>query len=341
VLGYALFALTLPRGHLLQNYLAGTSGIVVGGADELQPSPTSVAQAVNEFTHPPITIKRAVARSTAPAPSRTTLTVLNGNGIPGAAAMAAQLLAQRHYVLQRPPGGRAANAPTMSYSRAKIYFDPARAGAQAAAGALQHLLTGADVQALPSSTALRALDPGSMLLVLLGKNFDGSVGPSPIRIPAANAPTASTLTAIRHDTTAGRSLLEPLQHHIPFPLETPTVLESSSSPDTLAGDEPARLYKIVPGHMAVRLVFRTAGGAFWGIEETDWPNPPAFSNRGAQRTINGRSFQLSYAGPHLHMVVLKQGHASYWVINTLLDTLSNQTMLEIAEGLRPLRPSQK
>ena len=36
------------------------------------------------------------------------------------------------------------------------------------------------------------------------------------------------------------------------------------------------------------------------------------------------------------MVVLRQGGASYWVVNTLLDSLSNETMLAIAKGLRPL-----
>ena len=35
------------------------------------------------------------------------------------------------------------------------------------------------------------------------------------------------------------------------------------------------------------------------------------------------------------MVVLGAGGASYWVVNTLLDTLSNETMLEIAKGLDP------
>jgi hypothetical protein len=34
--------------------------------------------------------------------------------------------------------------------------------------------------------------------------------------------------------------------------------------------------------------------------------------------------------------VLRDGNASYWVVNTLLDSLSNETMLAIAKGLRPL-----
>jgi hypothetical protein len=36
------------------------------------------------------------------------------------------------------------------------------------------------------------------------------------------------------------------------------------------------------------------------------------------------------------MVVLRTPKARYWVINTLLDRLSNETMLAIAKGLKPL-----
>jgi hypothetical protein len=34
--------------------------------------------------------------------------------------------------------------------------------------------------------------------------------------------------------------------------------------------------------------------------------------------------------------VLRQDGASYWVVNSLLDRLSNETMLAIAKGLRPV-----
>jgi hypothetical protein len=34
--------------------------------------------------------------------------------------------------------------------------------------------------------------------------------------------------------------------------------------------------------------------------------------------------------------VLRTKDASYWVVNTLLDKLSNETMIAIAKGLRPV-----
>ena len=36
------------------------------------------------------------------------------------------------------------------------------------------------------------------------------------------------------------------------------------------------------------------------------------------------------------MVVLRTEGASYWVVNTLLNSLSNETMLAIARGFRPM-----
>jgi hypothetical protein len=36
------------------------------------------------------------------------------------------------------------------------------------------------------------------------------------------------------------------------------------------------------------------------------------------------------------MVVLHTDGSSYWIVNTLLDRLSNETMIAIAKSLRPL-----
>jgi hypothetical protein len=36
------------------------------------------------------------------------------------------------------------------------------------------------------------------------------------------------------------------------------------------------------------------------------------------------------------MVVLRTDGASYWVVNSLLDRLSNETMIAVAKGMRPL-----
>ena len=60
------------------------------------------------------------------------------------------------------------------------------------------------------------------------------------------------------------------------------------------------------------------------------------ADKSFRHDIGGREFDLYYSGSHLHMAVLKDAEATYWVVNTLLDSLSNETMLAIAKGLKPL-----
>jgi hypothetical protein len=257
--------------------------------------------------------------------------VLNGNGVAGSAASASYQLAQRGYITLLPPGNAEPNAPIQTYFHSQIYFDRTQRGAKEAAVALKKLVEPADVHPLPNDAGLRALDPGAMLLFVAGQTFHNTVA----RVPVVEVPKRQP-AVVRFDPGPGRELLEPLRSRVPFRLMTPTVLESSSVPDTLPGDAPSRLYWITKNHKAVRLVFRTGGREFWGIQQTDWTDVPALADRSFHRKLKGRDYDLYYSGQHLHMVVLRDGDTSYWVVNTLLDSLSNETMLAIAKGLKPL-----
>jgi hypothetical protein len=113
------------------------------------------------------------------------------------------------------------------------------------------------------------------------------------------------------------------------------VIERSSSPDPSL---PVRAYE-TDGHKTVRLAYRFfADGVYqyWGIQQTSWEDAPALAEANQTTTIEGRKYELYYSGSKLHMVVLRANGATYWVVNTLLDKLSNETMIAIAKGLRPL-----
>ena len=102
---------------------------------------------------------------------------------------------------------------------------------------------------------------------------------------------------------------------------------------------PLRVYRIDPDkeHKALRLTYRIGGGnEYWGVQMTDFEDAPVLSGRNFVRRIGGRRYELYYNGPRLHMVVLNTDGATYWVVNTLLDRLSNETMIAIAKSLRPL-----
>jgi LCP family protein required for cell wall assembly len=351
VLEYALFGATLPAGHVYQVSISAAqlSAVLVGGADELGATPQTIEQAVSQFEHPEVVgaqaklhhaaAAKAAPRVKAPPVSATTLTVLNGNGVPGAAAIATDLLHARGYPVLPPPGGALPNAPSMNYAETEIYFDPAKPTAPAAADSLARLIGAASVKALPPDRRLRALDPKAMLVVVLGHSFTGRLTPTPAAVAreaTADPPAAQATAKVQSDPSVGRSLLAPLARKLPFALETPTVLESTSQPDDLGGDQPVRLYPITKGHKAVRLVFVTGASQYWGIEETDWSGAPVLGDDNLQRTLKGRTYDLYYTSGQLHMVVLRVGDASYWVVNSLLNSLSNATMIAIAEGLRPL-----
>src|SRR5438874_7094703 len=112
-----------------------------------------------------------------------------------------------------------------------------------------------------------------------------------------------------------------------------SVLESSSYIDT---EVPLRVYAIKNKERAVRLTFLDHAelAGYWGIEETAWGDAPALQQPNFKHTIKGREYNFYFSGPHLHMIVLRDYGASYWVVNTLTDTLSNETMIAIAKGLK-------
>jgi hypothetical protein len=53
--------------------------------------------------------------------------------------------------------------------------------------------------------------------------------------------------------------------------------------------------------------------------------------------VGRRTYLIFADGAHIHMVAWREHHVLYWVINTLLEELSNQQMLTIADSTQPLR----
>jgi LCP family protein required for cell wall assembly len=326
---YIYFAHQLPAGHVFQTKIEGLTG-----ANELSAAPESIAAAVTEFVRPDVNapskardvtlgIKR---RSRAPRPRDVTTTVLNGNGIAGSAANAAFELGQRGYKIVLPPTGKPQNAPTFQYFRTTVYYDAAQRRAKAAAAALANLFGDADVKPLPPN--FTKLANGAIATVVVGQNFHGTIAPVPVDKTPVRQPALVTLNA-----AMTRSLLMQVRKRVRFRLQVPRLVESSSR---LEFDAPIRVYNVSKGHRAVRLTFRIGSNEYWGIEETNWNDAPALAQPSFIHKIRGREYALYYSGAHLHMVVLRKDGATYWVVNSVLDELSNETMLAIARGLAPL-----
>jgi LCP family protein required for cell wall assembly len=331
VLSYAALAYGLPQGHVFQSRIEGLEGYA-----ELTTSSENIHRAVQEFAHPDVDApKKATAvalgekvQLKTPPARDTTVTVLNGNGITGSASNASYLLGQRGYQILTPPNGIPANAPSFDYFRTKVFFDASVPGAKLAGQHIANLFGSADVAKMP--VRIRALSNGAMLVGVVGQTFHGSLAAAPVdqtpqRQQANVAPGAE----------ASLDLLRERARRVRFPLMVPTVIERSSWIDR---ERPVRLYRIDPDgkHKAVRLVYRMGSNEYWGVQMTDWDDAPVLAGRSFVRNIGGRRYELYYDGPRLHMVVLRRKGASYWVVNTLLDRLSNETMIAVAKGLRPL-----
>jgi LCP family protein required for cell wall assembly len=331
VLSYALFAYGLPRGRVFQTRIDGLEGV-----NDLTTDSENITKAVTTFTHPDVESSAkatAVAlgektKTRAPAPSQTSVTVLNGNGVTGSASTAGYLLGQRSYQVLTPPNGLPANAPSFDYFRTQVYFDRSRRGAREAGQRVANLFASAELEPLPRE--ISQLANGAMLTVVVGQTFHGSLAAAPIdQTPKRARPT------VVYGPNASVDELRERRGRVRFPLMVPTVIERSSWTDSTM---PARMYWVDPDekHKAVRLVYRMGSNEYWGVQMTDWDDAPVLADRSHTRRIGGRTYDLHYDGPKLHMVVLRTPKASYWVINTLLDRLSNETMIAIAKGLRPL-----
>jgi LCP family protein required for cell wall assembly len=332
--GWAFFALQLPPGRIFQSKIGGLVGYA-----QLTTDPSNIRTAVEEFESPDVNAgEKATAAalgqrpklpgSSAPPPGRTPIVVLNGNGITGSAANATYLLNRRGYRMLPPPEGVLANAPRALWPlRTSVYFDPAQRGSRAAARAVANLFGAADVKgAMPPKIAPFANT--GMLVVVVGQTFHGTLAPAPVdRTPERKPPN------VVRNPTATLGLLRSIKHRADFPLMVPSVLERSSNVDR---EKPLRVYQLQKGERAVRLTFRTGADEYWGIQQTTWDDAPVLESKNVTRRLGARDYDLYYDGARLHMVVLRTGDASYWVVNTLRDSLSNETMLAIARGLRPL-----
>jgi LCP family protein required for cell wall assembly len=319
VISYAQLVYGLPAGNFQQVSLDNVSGY-----NELAVSEGDLDAAVRRFMNPDVEAsEKALDVATgqkpkgpeAPPPSEVTVEVQNGNGVAGAADDAAYLLGQIGY-----PTSNGGNAATFDYFHTSVRYDSSVDGAEQAAQQLADLFGDADVE------QARAPLP-TMVRVIVGKTFQGTLGPA----PADTTPERQPAAVVR-DPSSVAPHLRPLRKKVDFPIMVPTVREENSS---LASESPVRTYRLEE-HSALRMTFSTGTNEYWGIQQTSWTEAPILNGPTLERRIGGREYKLYFSGQKLHMIAFESDGGAYWVINTLQNRLSNETMIAIARGLRPL-----
>jgi polyisoprenyl-teichoic acid--peptidoglycan teichoic acid transferase len=124
---------------------------------------------------------------------------------------------------------------------------------------------------------------------------------------------------------------------LPFALEYPRSRQSfaGSLPDTL------RLYDIRDQegrlHPSYTIVVNSGPlGEFYDVQGTTWTDPPLLSNPSATVHIGSRTYDLFYAGEQLRTVAWREGNATFWVQNTLTNSVAPREMLGIAAQTQPV-----
>jgi polyisoprenyl-teichoic acid--peptidoglycan teichoic acid transferase len=122
--------------------------------------------------------------------------------------------------------------------------------------------------------------------------------------------------------------------HVGFPVYYPKRLVPGSS---FPADAP-RTYTIDARgrkrYRAYKMVISTGYiGEYYGVMGTSWPDPPILDSPSETRNVAGRQLMLFYNGSRLRVVGWKTRRGSYWISNTLLQTLSEREMLGVARSL--------
>jgi hypothetical protein len=171
-----------------------------------------------------------------------------------------------------------------------------------------------------------------LTVVVVGTAFGGEVVNPAAHVVATPVHQAPSVV---NNPGMTLSTLESLRAKVPFRIMVPHQIHSASRLTSL---EPFRVFKPAPHkHELVTTFVTGAGNVYWQIIETDWNDAPILRKPTGKYTLkDGRKLDLFTNGGTIHMVVLRTARASYWVVNTLRDELTNETMLAIAKGLQPL-----
>lgn len=340
---YAGLAYHLPAGHLFRDAIDTSQLLPYGPSGaELIASQSAVDQAVSAFLHPDVTLPtRANAQALgittkakkqrALKPSEISTLVLNAGNVAGEAANTGYLLRQLGYRTKQLPASVPANAPSQTLDTT-VYYDPIQPRAKQAAEQLRPLF-GAHTRVAELSPAIApyAQQAGNPLTVVaFGRSFGGS-----LTTPTSAQPTPPREAASVSDGVgATLSALQSVSSQAGLRLMVPHEIAAGSQ---LSSESGLRVYRPLLHQRAVVLTFVTpVGNVYWQIEESTWNSAPILAHPTGHATLGGRRYDLYTNGGHIQMIVLRTPNASYWVVNTLLNALSNETMIAIAKSLQPL-----
>ncbi|HEU5477135.1 MAG TPA: LCP family protein [Gaiellaceae bacterium] len=342
---YLGIAYHLPPGHLFRNQIPinDFQYPMINGASLVTAPASAVTAAVQSFLHPNVNdanrvnaqighLKPKKVKKRHPLPkAQISVLVLNAGHVAGQASNTNYLLTTRGYTTKTLPSNVPANAPKVR-ADTTVFYDPVQPNAQQAAQQLRPLFgSHTDVEPMTTAIAGYAKQAGNPLTVVaVGTTFGGK-----LVVPHRVKP----LPKLPAKVSAGRSETVPrlrgLTHKVHFPVLAPYRIAQYSQLDS-PEHEGVRVFKPLRGKHEVALTFFTPDSLYWQIEETDWTSAPILANPSLQIPWHHNKLLLYTTGGAIQMVALRTPKAVYMVVNTILNQLSNSTMLAIAKSLKPV-----
>jgi LCP family protein required for cell wall assembly len=337
----------LPPGHLFRNaiplndfhYFMTSDGAAVESAPQ-----SAIDQAVHSFLNPDVRVAQAVngqfgghkpvkkkTKQHKLPRSQISVLVLNAGTAPGMASNTSSQLAARGYTTRTLPSGDQANAPKVQRDTT-VYYDVAQPNAEQAALQLRPVFgSHTRVKQMTGAIADFAKLAGNpVTVVTVGTSFSGTlVIHRPPKVQPKTPPQVSNGAAMTAPA------LRRVYDRVHFPLMVPHQVAQNAQ---LSSAEGVRAFKPLKNQHEVALTFvMPDGNQYWQIEESTWNSAPILQNPSFTLYHHGQRYDVYTTGGAVQMVALRTPRATYWVSNTILNELSNATMIAIAESLRPLR----
>lgn len=336
---YLGLLLSLQGGHIVRNSIPIqdlTNYVTPGGADELQAAPGAVQAAVHNFLHPVVPAAAHHAHKgkgkTPKLPHKSiSVLVLNAGHIDREAAKTSSRLRKDGFATKNLPKGTPANAPSTA-RHTVVYYDASQPTGQKAAQVLAPLF-GAHtrvVQMTPAIASFAQQAGNPLTVVAIGTSFHGA-----LKLPhSGGRPHLSTAHAqVQDGVSMTLAAVRSEQHAAHFPLYVPHKVALGSAIST---EEGVRLFKPLKGKKEFVLTFNLNNGIeYWQVEESNWTDAPLFAKPTATLVDRGRTYEEFTSGGAIQTIAVFHGDAVYWVQNTILNSLSNPTMIAIAESLQP------
>ena len=81
---------------------------------------------------------------------------------------------------------------------------------------------------------------------------------------------------------------------------------------------------------------------YFGVQGVrGWSDPPILANPTETRTIHGREYEIFVDGDRVKMIAWHRGDNTYWISNSLLQSLTNDQMVGMARSARAIIPQRK